>query len=65
MGKWRRLFVSSLRVVVIAVITCSVATTHWRRIRPAPLPAGSLIAQGLSIPGVAVTATGSQGEKPR
>lgn len=63
MAQWRVWFGYALRVVVIASIAGSVATDAFAQDTTGTISGRLIDAQGLSLPGVTVTAAGPQGEK--
>ena len=66
MGAWRGLLVTTLRVVVIAFMACSAATRAVAQDTTGTMSGRIVDAQGLSLPGVAVTISAEHvGEKAR
>ncbi len=63
MRKWRGFGVRNLRVIIIAFIACSIAARVLAQDTTGTVSGRIVDAQGLAIPGVTVTATGSQGAK--
>jgi len=63
MEAWRGLVVSTVRIVVIAFIACSAATRAVAQDTTGTMSGRIVDAQGLAVPGVTVTVSGSQGKK--
>src|SRR4029450_2463326 len=63
MRKWGGVCVKNVRVIIIALIACSIAAGVVAQETTGTLSGRIADAQGLAIPGVTVTVTGSQGAK--
>ena len=63
MRTWRGVCVKNVRVIIIALIACSIAARVVAQETTGTLSGRIADAQGLALPGVTVTVTGSQGAK--